>query len=71
MAAGNRVRVLSVDLGRTATAMQETLFKEASRAYLSAKLLQPEDVATIVLCALALPPTAEVTDITNRPAKKA
>lgn len=61
------VRVLSVYLGRTATAMQEALFKEESQAYHAEELLQPEDVATMVLSALALPPTAEVTDITIRP----
>ena len=39
------VRVLSVYLGRTATAMQESLFKEEGRTYYPEKLLQPEDVA--------------------------
>jgi NADP-dependent 3-hydroxy acid dehydrogenase YdfG len=64
------VRVLSVYLGRTATAMQEALFKQEAKAYRPAKLLQPEDVATMVLAALALPPTAEVTEISIRPMMK-
>ena len=65
------VRVLSVYLGRTATAMQETLFKQEAKPYHAEKLLQPEDVATMVLAALALPPTAEVTDISIRAMIKA
>ena len=32
--------------------------------------MQPEDVAAIVACALALPRTAEVTDISLRPMLK-
>lgn len=64
------VRVLSVYLGRTATAMQETLFKQEGKAYHAEMLLQPEDVATIVLAALDLPRTAEVTDISIRPMTK-
>ncbi len=65
------VRVLSVYLGRTATAMQEALFKQEARPYHAERLLQPEDVATMVLAALALPPSAEVTDISIRPMLKA
>jgi NADP-dependent 3-hydroxy acid dehydrogenase YdfG len=64
------VRVLSVYLGRTATAMQETLFKQEGKAYDAQKLLQPEDVAAAVLAALTLPSTAEVTDISIRPMAK-
>jgi len=64
------VRVLSVYLGRTATAMQETLFTQEGRPYDAQKLLQPEDVANMVLAALALPSTAEVTDISIRPMAK-
>ena len=61
------IRVLSVYLGRTATPMQEALYRREARPYDPEKLLQPEDVATMVLAALALPPTAEVTDISIRP----
>ncbi len=65
------VRVLSIYLGRTATAMQETLFKQEDKPYHAESLLQPEDVATMVLAALALPSTAEATDISIRPMVKA
>jgi NADP-dependent 3-hydroxy acid dehydrogenase YdfG len=34
------------------------------------RLLQPEDISAMVLCALALPDTAEVTDLHIRPLKK-
>jgi NADP-dependent 3-hydroxy acid dehydrogenase YdfG len=47
--------------------MQETLFKQEGRAYRGETLLQPGDVATMVLAALTLPATAEVTDMSIRP----
>jgi NADP-dependent 3-hydroxy acid dehydrogenase YdfG len=46
--------------------MQETIFKQEGKPYHAAMLLQPDDVATMVLAALAVPPTAEVTDISIR-----
>jgi NAD(P)-dependent dehydrogenase (short-subunit alcohol dehydrogenase family) len=61
------VRVLSVYPGRTATPMQERVFRHEAQTYDAARLLQPEDVATIVLQSVALPRTAEVTDIHIRP----
>jgi NADP-dependent 3-hydroxy acid dehydrogenase YdfG len=64
------VRVLSVYPGRTATPLQESVCEMEGRAYLPEALLQPEDVAATVVCALALPPSAEVTDILMRPASK-
>jgi NADP-dependent 3-hydroxy acid dehydrogenase YdfG len=64
------VRVLSVYLGRTATPMQEALFAQEAKPYHAEELLQPEDVATMVLAALELPRTAEVTDISIRPMTK-
>ena len=64
------IRVLSVYLGRTATPMQEKLFRQEGRAYHPEALLQPEDVASVVVHSLALPPTAEVTDISLRPMQK-
>jgi NADP-dependent 3-hydroxy acid dehydrogenase YdfG len=65
------VRVLSLYLGRTATPMQEAVFRQEGRAYDGGKLLQPADVAAMVMSALALPRTAEVTDIMIRPAMRA
>src|SRR5947199_403443 len=64
------VRVISVFPGRTATPLQASLFELEGRQYAPTKLLQPEDVAAMVVQALALPPTAEVTDILIRPAIK-
>ena len=64
------VRVLSLYLGRTASPMQERLFREERRVYRPEMLLQPEDVASVVLHALMLPKTAEITDLTIRPMMK-
>ncbi len=64
------VRVLSVYPGRTATPAQEVLHALEGRPYRPDRLLQPEDVAAMVLTALCLPRTAEVTDIQIRPMVK-
>jgi len=60
------VRVLSVFLGRTASRMQVAVFP-SDRPYCSEKLLQPSDVASVVVHALEMPATAEVTDVWIRP----
>jgi NADP-dependent 3-hydroxy acid dehydrogenase YdfG len=62
------VRVLTVYLGRTATPMQQAIFKDEGRAYHPEALIQPIDVACVVVNALCLPRTIEVTDISIRPA---
>lgn len=64
------VRVMSVYPGKTASKMQETAHKLAGKHYAPADLMQPEDVAQMVLSALALPATAEMTDLHIRPMKK-
>jgi NADP-dependent 3-hydroxy acid dehydrogenase YdfG len=64
------VRVLSVFLGRTASPMQEAIHAAEGKAYYPERLLQPQDVAAVVLNALSLPRTAEVTDISIRPLMK-
>ena len=64
------IRVLSVYPGRTATPIQEDLHAEEGRPYRPEQLLQPEDVAQMVTCALCLPRTAEVTDLHIRPMMK-
>jgi short-subunit dehydrogenase len=64
------VRVLSVFAGRTATPMQQRIFEAEGRSYRPDRLLQPEDVAGAIVSALALPRTAEVTDLHIRPARK-
>jgi NAD(P)-dependent dehydrogenase (short-subunit alcohol dehydrogenase family) len=64
------VRVLSVFPGRTATPTQERLHALERRPYRPDRLLQPEDVAAVVVNALCLPRTAEVTEIKIRPMMK-
>jgi NAD(P)-dependent dehydrogenase (short-subunit alcohol dehydrogenase family) len=61
------VRVLTVYLGRTATPMQESLYRLEGRVYHPEALLQPEDAASVVVQTLMLPTTAEVTDLSIRP----
>jgi len=64
------IRVLSVYPGRTASPMQELLHNQHradARPYVAADLLQPDDVAAVVVQALRLPRTAEVTDLHVRP----
>ena len=60
------VRVLSVYPGRTATKMQERIFRDEGRLYTPERLLQASEIATIVVEALALPRSAEVTDLRIR-----
>jgi NADP-dependent 3-hydroxy acid dehydrogenase YdfG len=61
------VRVLSIFLGRTASDMQVRLHSRECREYRPELLLQPDDVASVVVSVLALPRSAEVTDIHIRP----
>ena len=60
------VRVLSVYPGRTATKMQERIFRDEGRLYAPERLLQATEIATIVVESLALPRSAEVTDVRIR-----
>jgi NADP-dependent 3-hydroxy acid dehydrogenase YdfG len=64
------IRVLSVFLGRTATPLQETIFQTEGRVYKPELLIQPEDVAAVVVNTLSLPRTAEVMDVSVRPMVK-
>jgi NADP-dependent 3-hydroxy acid dehydrogenase YdfG len=64
------IRVCTIHLGRTATPRQEAIYAREGRAYRPEVLMQPEDVAEVVAGVLALPPTAELTEIHLRPAKK-
>lgn len=64
------VRVLSIFAGRTASAMQETVHRLETKTYDPQLLLQPEDIASVVIHALTLPRTAEITDIHIRPLAK-
>ena len=64
------IRVVSVFPGRTATTMQEAVHRFEGRRYDAADLVQADDVAELIVGALALPRTAEVTDVVVRPMKK-
>lgn len=64
------VRVLSVFLGRTASPMQEFVHRYEGRPYQADRLMQPDDVAAMILHALSLPRTAEVTELRMRPLMK-
>ena len=61
------VRVLNLFIGCTATPMQEGLHALEKKPYRPERLLQPDDIASVVLNALSLPRTAEVTEIKIRP----
>jgi len=66
----NGVRVLSLFLGRTASERQRAIFAAEGRPYPPERLMQPADVAELVLSLLRLPRTSEVTDIVLRPMQK-
>ncbi len=61
------IRVLSVHPGRTATPRQAAIHALEGKVYRPERLMQPEDVGALVLSALRVPRTAEVTDISMRP----
>jgi NADP-dependent 3-hydroxy acid dehydrogenase YdfG len=61
------VRVISVYPGRTATAMQQFVHDQEGRDYRPELLLRAEDVVQVVLAALAVPRSGEVTDVSVRP----
>lgn len=63
----NGVRVFSIYPGRTATPRMEAIFTVEGREYKPELLLQPEDIAEVVINTLMMPLTAEVTNITIRP----
>ena len=62
-----KVRVISVYPGKVATPMQQQRHQLEAKPYHPEKLIQPADVATAVLNALALPRTADITDLHIRP----
>ena len=67
---GDGVRVTSIFLGRTATELQRAVFETEGRPYPPGRLIQPADVAELVLFLLRLPRTSEATDIVLRPMHK-
>jgi short-subunit dehydrogenase len=64
------VRVLTVLPGRTASPLGAMVHELEGRVYRPERLVQPEDVATMVVQALELSRRAEVTEIHIRPALK-
>lgn len=64
------VRVISVYPGRTASRLQKKIHEVEGKIYLPEILSQPEDIAKIVINALFIPRSSEVTDIVVRPMKK-
>jgi NADP-dependent 3-hydroxy acid dehydrogenase YdfG len=64
------VRVLSVYPGRTASPQQAAIHQAEGKEYRPELLMQPGDVARIVVDALKVNTTAEVTDIQIRPMRK-
>jgi NADP-dependent 3-hydroxy acid dehydrogenase YdfG len=65
------VRVLSLYLGRTATPMQAKVHAFEGKTYQPERLIQPEQVASIMADALAMGREAEITEIRMRPMQKA
>lgn len=64
------IRVLSVYPGRTVSPLQAAIHQTEGKTYDPERLIQPEDVAAVVINALSLPRSAEVTDISLRPFRK-
>jgi NAD(P)-dependent dehydrogenase (short-subunit alcohol dehydrogenase family) len=68
------IRVLSIYCGKTATEMQQRIYRDRGQASrygeIEDHILQPDDVAAIIVSTVALPQTAEVTDIQIRPLMK-
>jgi len=61
------IRVVSVYPASSATPMQEKVCAMEGKEYYPEKLMQPNDTAAMVISALSLPRSAEVTDIIIRP----
>ncbi|MXV99918.1 MAG: SDR family NAD(P)-dependent oxidoreductase [Holophagales bacterium] len=64
------VRVLSVYPGRTRGRMQREVCRGLGQRYDAERFLDPADVATAIVDAAALAPSAEVYDLRIRPASK-
>jgi NADP-dependent 3-hydroxy acid dehydrogenase YdfG len=64
------VRVTSVYPGRTATPRQAKIHAVEGKPYPPERLMQPDDVASVVRHALTLPRSAELTDVKIRPLLK-
>ncbi|HLY52059.1 MAG TPA: SDR family NAD(P)-dependent oxidoreductase [Steroidobacteraceae bacterium] len=61
------IRVTSIYPARTATPMQQALQRLEGRVYQTQALLQPDDVAGLIACAVNLPPHVQLVDLLVRP----
>ncbi len=66
---GRGVRVTSIYPGRTATPMQARVHAAEGKPYHPQLLMQPEDVAAVVACAVSMSNTSELVDVFMRPAR--
>ena len=64
------IRVLTIYPGRTASPQQAAIFRIEGKPYKPELLMQPGDVAQILIDALRINRSAEVTDISIRPMRK-
>lgn len=64
------VRVMTLYLGRTAGERQKSIFALEGRPYAAESLIQPADVARMIVYLLQLPMSVEVTDLMMRPMTK-
>ncbi len=63
----NGIKVINIYPGRTATPMQEKIYRRENKNYQAGSLLQAHEVATTVINAINTSATAEITDIEIRP----
>jgi NADP-dependent 3-hydroxy acid dehydrogenase YdfG len=61
------VRVTTLHIGRTATPLQEQIFLAERRDYTPERLIQPQDIAELVVRVLALPRRTQMMDMTIWP----
>lgn len=61
------VRVTTIHLGRTATSRQAAIFAAEGREYTPELLVQPDDVADVVVSAVSLPWHAQLASVTLLP----
>ena len=64
------IRIMTLYVGRTAGERQRRIFEFEGRSYSPERLIQPSDLARMVVYLLQMPKTVEVTDLIMRPMKK-
>lgn len=64
------VRSTTLHLGRTATPMQESIFAERGQSYERQLLIQPEDVAEVIVAVIALPKRTQLASLILLPTHK-